>query len=166
MKLPDIHAAEKTSQGPCSWVEADNQRLRLVTALEIGNVVIEGLLLRGLAYKDRPDEAVMFQLECDHDPARRDRPIDRIDWRPLQNHMNRGRGPKRLQYKLIEGSHHHSFKLNWLGNEGRMLHNNLPIAEPIDPDLQTYAELVDFVKKCFRIRNLELPSPPWEARLL
>lgn len=166
MEAPDIHSAEKIAQGFGSWVEGDNQRLTLVIVLEIEGVVIEGLLLRGSAYKDRPDEAVLFQLECNHDPARRDRAIERIDWRPLHTHTNGGKGPKELRHKLISGTHHHRFELNWLISEERMRLSNLPIAEPVNLDIRSYEKLIDFVGECFRITELKLPPPPWEAKLL
>lgn len=166
MKVPDIHAAEKTAQWIGSWTEGDNHTLALVVALEIEDVAVEGLVLRGSAYKDRPDEAVMFQLECVHDPVRRDRAIDRIDWRPLKSHVNGGTGPQHLRYKILRGTHHHTFDLNWLTDEERMRKLNLPLADEVNPDWETYEELVDFVKKFFRITDLEFPVPPWEAKLL
>lgn len=166
MKVPDIHAAEKTAQWIGPWTEGDNQTLALVVALEIEDVAVEGLVLRGSAYKNLPDEAVMFQLECLDGRTGRNHSIDRIEWRPLKSHVNGGRGPQHLRHKILRGTHHHTFDLNWLKDEERMRKRNLPLADEINPDFETYDDLVDFVKKCFRITALEFPVPPWEAKLL
>lgn len=164
--VPNIFASKKTLSVPGSWVERDGQRLMLVAALDIDGVTVEGLVLRGTALKDCPDEAVMFQLEFKHDPKRPDRAIDRVDWRPLHSHNNRGKGPNEHRYKLISGTHRHAFDLNWLKGEERMRKMNLPIAQPVNPDLVTYDNLIEFVRKCFRISPIEFPIPPWEADLL
>lgn len=164
--VPEIHAAEKTALPFHPWRELENRKLMIVSALEIDGVTIEGLALRGSAIKNLPNEAVTFQLECVHDPARRDLPIDRVDWRPLNPHNNRGKGPEEWQFVEISGSHHHKFGLNWLPDETRMLQRNLPIAIPLVPDPASFEDLIEFVRDCFRINSLEIPIPPWEANLL
>ena len=152
--------------GP-SWVEGDNGYLSLVAPLEIEGVTIEGLVLRATAYKDLPDEAVMFQVEFPHDRNRRDNAIQRIDWRPLHIHNNHGKGPPQYRLQLINGTHHHSFELNWLVPERRLRKTNLPVAEPISPDIQDFTALLDFVAESFRIKKLDaVRAPPWERDLL
>lgn len=161
-----IHCAKKIPSLSGDWVEEEGRRLSLVIVLEIEGVTIEGLLLRGSALKNHPDEAVTFQLEFAHEPGRRDLAVDRIDWRPLNEHTNGGKGPKEFRYLLLAETHHHAFDLNWLPDEGRLRKSNLPIAQPVNPDLADFDKLVEFVKKCFRIIDLEIPVPPWEADLL
>ena len=164
--LDEIHAANKALSVAGQWVEAANQRLYFVVPLEIDEATLEGLVLRGRAVKDRPDEEVMFQLEFPQ-PSRRDRGIDRIDWRPLHTHNNLGRGPDELRFMPQVNSHHHAFDLNWLAAEARMLTSNLPLARPIEPDLKSFDDLLAFIKKSFRINDIgQIPPPPWEGLLL
>ena len=164
--LDQIYEAEKNLSTTGQWVEADNQRLHLFVPLEIDGVVLEGLALRGRATKDRPDEEVMLQLEFPQ-AKRRERGIERVDWRPLHIHNNLGRGPAEFRFLQQSGSHHHVFELNWLAEENRMLAGNLPIARPLNEDPSSYESLLEFVNKSFRINDIGLiPPPPWEAFLL
>lgn len=166
MGLPEIFRAEKALSSQPDWLEAENKKLHFLVPLEIGGVTVEGLSLRGRTLKDRPDEEVMFQMEA-WQPKRRDHAIARLDWRPLHVHNNQGRGPTQLRFSRIAGTHHHSFDLNWFEPEGRLLSSNLPVAEPVEPDLAGFSGLLEFVRKCFRISNIGLvPVPPWEADLL
>jgi hypothetical protein len=164
--LPEIFAAEKEISNLPAWAEGADGRLDLVALLEIGGVTIEGLQLRGRARKDCPDEELMFQLECAQ-PGRRDRAIDRIDWRPHHVHTNSGKGPPELRYLRFDGSHQHGFNLNWLSTHECMRANNLPIADALRPDHANFVQLLDFVLKCYRITNSGLvKAPPWEGALL
>jgi hypothetical protein len=67
LELPEIWRAQKTLPGASAWIERDPQRrsnyLTFVGALEIDGVSIAELRLRGTAFRDLPDEAVVFQLE-------------------------------------------------------------------------------------------------------
>ena len=150
------------------WVESHNGRLNMVVTLEnMLGVTVEGMLLRGRAIKDRPDEEVMLQLECPHDYSREHNAIERIDWNPLHNHNNGGNGPEDLRFLLQKYTHRHSFDLNWLEEEQRMRYNNLPIAEPVAQPLKEFEDLIEFCGKCFGIENLgDLPPPPWVRTLL
>lgn len=150
------------------WVERHSGRLELVVTLEtLGGITVEGMLLRGRTIKSRPDEDVTFQLEYRHDSNRNDNAIDRIDWKPLRGHNNRGNGPEYLRFKTQHGSHRHAFHLNWLERERRMRYSNLPIAEPVTQSLSSYSELLEYCEECFSIEHLgNLPPPPWERMLL
>jgi hypothetical protein len=87
-------------------------------------------------------------------------PLGRIDWRPLQPHTNPAGGPYSLT--RISASHFHTFQLNWLEREGRMRTGNLPRAQPLNRDPETFEELLAFVGKEFRINNLKMiERPPW-----
>jgi hypothetical protein len=165
MGLDQVYAVDKSLSKEGQWIEGDSQRLNLTLALEIDGIVIEGLVIRGRTLKDRPDEEVMFQLEYPQ-PLRRERGLERIDWRPLHTHNNQGRGPMELRFLQQTSSHRHAFDLNWVSAEGRMLAGNLPLAHPLSDEPATFGELLEFVKKSFRINNIGLiPPPPWEAFL-
>lgn len=126
---------------------------------------MEGLQLRGVCRRWLPDRAVTFQLELF--PARtRAQPLSRIDWKPLSPHRN-SRGPENVRGKIIAGTHHHSFELNWVAHENRMK-RRISVAAPIVPEPKTYEELLAVVDREFRIQALSgvLPKPEWELRLL
>jgi len=66
----------------------------------------------------------------------------------------------------IHGSHNHSFGLNWVLGDARMLKENLPIAVPILPDPEGFNQLLALVSNEFRIGNAgDIPIPPWDLLL-
>jgi hypothetical protein len=161
LTLPEIHAAKKTAI-PSDWTEDERGRQRLTLSLEIEGATVEGLFLRATAVRSLPDREVMFQLE--YHPAREQ--LCRIDWRPLRPHRNGDVGPKAHRLREITGSHHHSFKLNWIPTKEQMRPNNLPIAEPILPDPSNFQQLLMVVSQEFRIDNLSgVPLPAWDLLL-
>ena len=168
MELPDIFNANKTLPLRPSWLKGDNDRVSLVSPLDIDGVTIEGLRLRATAIIPRVEECVTFQVE--YIPPRRDvrgGPLARIEWRPLSGHNNKNNGPKEFMNKVMSGSHHHSFALNWNEQSAALRRGNLPIALPISPDPTTYETLIDLVRQEFRILNVDwLQMPPWQATLL
>ena len=168
--LPELYLMPKrVSGGPAPrWVEEQNGVLRLLATLEDDlGIIMEGLTLRGRAFKYRPDQDVMLQLEFPHDRQRTDNAIERIEWNSSRTHNNKGRGPQSLQHVVQRGTHLHAFDLNWLDDEQRMRKRNLPIAKPISERFQGFTELLEFAGKRFRISNLaDLPNPPQERPLL
>ena len=168
--LPELYLIPKRiSRGlALRWVEEKNGVLRLLATLEdeLG-IIVEGLALRGRAFKYRPDQDVMLQIEFPHDRQRTDNAIERIEWNSSQTHNNKGRGPQSLRHVLQRGTHLHAFDLNWLEVERRMRRRNLPIARPISESIQGFTELLEFAGKRFRISNLtNFPHPPQERPLL
>lgn len=168
--LPELYRMPKRVSGGSAvrWVEDQNGVLRLLALLEdeLG-IIVEGLALRGRAFKYRPDQDVMLQMEFPHDRQRTDNAIERIEWNSSQTHNNKGRGPQALRYMVQRGTHLHAFDLNWIEGEQRMRKRNLPIATPISESIQGFAELLEFAGKRFMIRDLtDLPRPPRERPLL
>jgi hypothetical protein len=134
--------------------------------LQIDDVVVEGLQFRAVARKQLPDEMITFQLEY-HPHGEIGGPLCRIEWRPLSGHNNKGRGPKEWQNKVIVGCHHHSFDLNFRYAQDELRKGTLPIAIPLEDSPKDFNLLLGFVKKEFRINNIEwLEVPPWEPILL
>jgi hypothetical protein len=164
MGLQELYRAEKRAV-MTDWVEDEAGRLRLTLALEIDGAVVEALFLRARVFRGRVDRDVMFQLEY-RPPFGPDEQLCRIEWRPTTAHRNHGKGPEAYRFKDIAGSHYHSFKENWLEDQGRMRGGNLPIAVPLEPDPSDFGQLVALVSKEFRIMNLgDLPMPPWDMLL-
>ncbi len=170
LSLPDVYRVPKwlSAADGIRWIEDGGSKLRLLVALEDQwGVTIEGLVLRGRAVKDLPDREVMLQLEFPHERERNDNAIERIDWKPLQPHNNKHRGPLEWRYQIQRGTHLHEFDLNWLEGEQRMRKSNLPIARPIIQPIQSVTSLLEFCEKQFNITGLTaLPLPPWEETLL
>jgi len=128
--------------------------------LDIQGVTIEGLFLRGRTYENSFDRDVMFQLEYAAPGSRTRVALARVDWLP--------RSPvhKNPDHELITGSHLHPFEANWLDREQRMRAGNLPFAVRTPPSVGTYAKLLDFVGKEFRISNMSsIPVPGWVKSL-
>lgn len=141
-----------------------NGEMSFVADLEIGGVSYENLHLRGTCIEHLPEREVMFQLEVSSNSERTRVPLMRVDWNPTSGgHRNAKKGlPERLRGRFIKGSHFHPFEENWLEDEGCMRAINLPVALEIHPTLQSFNDLLDFVKKSFRISDLSsIQTPEW-----
>lgn len=164
--LPEIFERKKSLAAPPGWVPDGPGRLKLLSPLDIDQVTIAGLQLRGRTRQSRADEEVMFQLEY-HPVGSRVCQLARIDWRPIHTHDNGNRGPDEWRLVNISESHYHSFNLNWFPSENRMLLPNLPIATPIRPDPADFATLLALTAELFRIDDMaSVPVPEWTVDLL
>jgi hypothetical protein len=112
---------------------------------------------------------VIFQLEYHHSRIVGG-PVARIEWRPLNPHSNKGLGPKHLRHVIQDGSHHHRFDLNWQRSQESVLRGELLIAVPLTeegPEPQNFRALLAVVGKAFRIRNIQLVTPPpWQPTMI
>jgi hypothetical protein len=166
LDLSTLVESEKTLPFQPDWAERDSEGLVIVCPLEIAGVTIEGLQFHATAKKRLPDEMVTFQIEY-HPPGELGGPLCRLEWRPLSNHNNKGRGPVEWQNRLIVGCHHHRFDLNLEYAEKELRQGNLPIAVPLASSPSTFDGLLVLVKKEFRVNNIELVEvPPWEPTLV
>lgn len=169
MSLPELIRSPKAVGGHSfsGWQEDDQGILEAALPVETpGGIIIEGLLLRLKARKHLVDSAAMIQLEFPHEKGRRDRAVERLDWRPLHTHTNKNLGPEELRLIDLEGSHRHSFDLNWIPHEQRLRKYNLPIAEPM-PDCADFQSFLEYAGGCLNIQNLNVVQvPPWERLML
>ncbi|WPZ32535.1 hypothetical protein T8K17_14930 [Thalassobaculum sp. OXR-137] len=168
VELPEIAAAYKVIPGTPKWEFRDAERLTLVSALDIDGITIEGLRFRSTAFVRLPQECVTFQLE--YLPPRsnvKGGAFERLEWRPLKGHNNKGIGPPELQHFQQQGTHHHLFDVNWRAQAKRVRRGELPISIPVDPDPASFEEVLALVGEKFRINNIHVVvPPPWEATLL
>lgn len=160
--------SDKTVAGDPTWSKPKgvDQRMTLVAALILGGRVLQGLELVGRTHMEPRNADVSFSLIYLPTDSRRDAvQLARVDWRPKTPHGNdHPRTPPEL-IGDIDGSHHHSFVLNWSSSAGRPL-RNLPIAQEILPDFQSVDELLDGVGKLFRILGTGSSLPrPWPKDL-
>ncbi len=135
--------------------------------LMIAGVVEQGLVLHGGYLKRVPDANVSFELRASKPGVKRTVPISRIDWRAVRGgHSNPRRPGSPVSGKRVSDSHHHSFTLNWLEAESRMRKGNLPMAEDIEQEIQTFESLRRETGILFRINNIDLVQlPKWEYDL-
>ena len=147
--------------------DEDDRKMQFTAPLDIGGVTIEHFWLRGRCVEDQPDREVSFQLEVGKEGIRTRTPLMRVDWRPLSGGHGNADGPDELADTIITGCHFHAFELNWLETEQRMRATNLPVARQIIEPLQTFKDVLDFVKIHFRINGLEkITQPEWVEELL
>ena len=161
------HAERKLLTDVGGWSLSDDQRhLSFVSAIERDGVVVEGATFHGGTVRTIADRAVRFQISVISERTQRLQPICRIEWRPLRPHNNKQLGPEALRGLPIRDSHIHCFDLNRL--HGDVWHQrNLPVAEPIEPDPDSYRRFLDIVREKFRIDNASsIPEPPWEIEAM
>ena len=157
----DLLAAEKRIRPLPAWrpVE-DSGKIRWKAPLMIGGAVVEGLTLHARCIASEPGHDVSFVLEqalAGQSSVR----IDRIDWKPIHEHNNKGIGPEELRFITIKDSHRHNYHEN-LTKAGILRLHNLPIARPLDIILPSFQSLVDFVAETYNIEDLKfLTPPPW-----
>ena len=161
---------DKAISGSPKWSkpEGADKTIKLSAALEIGESTIQGLFLKVRARVDTPTKDVSFTLTYLTPGTKRDGvTLDRVDWLPKTPHENTDeRSPPHVFMVTIDGTHRHSFDLNWRPAKGGPL-KWLPIAEPIVPEYQSFTQLRNEVGNLFRISNIDLiPEPIWDRGLL
>lgn len=162
-ELVEFLEAEKSLAVLPHWEPVDNQ-FRLVAPLDIRGVTQEGYWFRGQCTKNYPDQHMTFQLERLFAFGRG--PFIRLDWRPVSPHSNRNHGPESLRLLTIDGTHLHPLSANLMLGLKEMVQDNLPFAEPVDPDPESVAELLLSVQACFNVVNATgIQTPPWEPEL-
>lgn len=171
MSLPfrQLLEADKLVAGEPIWSDPEgaDKKTKLIAALMVDGRVFRGLELIGRANLDLRNRNMSFTLVYLPTDNRRDAvQMARVDWRPMTPHTNdHPRSPPDLLGLEIEGTHHHSFELNWSTGTGKPL-KWLPIAEPVEPDFANVAELIDGAGRFFRIRNAGLAlTSPWPTDL-
>jgi hypothetical protein len=139
--------------------------LELRSYIASGGVTLPDVEFLATAELFIPDERVVLQVHRLSGPGPL-RPLARICWRPKTGHENRKVGPHRLHLKEFPGSHIHRLEDNYIALEERMRSENLPVADELPWEPQSYLELLVLAAEEFRIMNLtQLPLPPWEPLL-
>ncbi len=170
MGFPELIACDKALALFPGWSapEAETGYIWFDAPIEIGGVVERGIVLHGGCYSHVPDQHVVFELRASIPGVKRRVPLHRIEWRSLTGgHTNRRRKGVPSSGKRVGDTHAHAFELNWLRHEQRMRKGNLPQAEDIEEELQSFESLRSYAGKCLRINNIDIVSiPPWEYSLL
>ena len=162
-KLSNFLASDKARSGVIDW-QPDGRNLRFAVALEIDGITVAGLLLLGRASLTLRDRHVTLGLSWD-DPTGPGGIFDRLDWRPLAAHTNKGLGPSDHRFSIIDGSHHHSLADNAALAMGirRAIQQNLPVAVPIEPDPADWSAFLALAAQRWSLHELvHTPVPPWQ----
>lgn len=157
-QLLTIFTARKTIPVMSEWTEGDAGILTWLAPLAVDGALVSGLRLRVKALRSEPQAAVTAQLE--YVPAGRGGALDRIDWRPVHRHNNKGKGPQKFLHVLQSGTHQHVFALNIKDGGHSMRSGNLPIAIPPSSEPVNFQELLDFVGREYNIEGVENLLPP------
>jgi len=164
--LKHYFESEKLLARRSKWIQPDSENLRLSCPLDIDGITVAGLEFCAYATRQFHNEGVRLQLQY-LPPKGRSYPFCRIDWKPFHEHCNNGRGPADLKLLRMTGSHIHSFELNFIPETDTLRQHNLPIAEPLTPDANSFEDLLDFTAKLFRIGNMDwVSSPPWQGKMI
>lgn len=160
--LRDLVIAEKEIAENKEWTPA-GRCLEVKLPLFAGGLAPEGFFFRATAIATLPDQQVTFQLEYHGvDIPGGTGPLCRLEWRPKGKHDNKGQGPTELRFIEQTGTHFHSFEDNWSQKNGALLRDNLPIARPINQDIQGFRECLEVVGNLFRINNITIvKTPEW-----
>jgi hypothetical protein len=165
--LGALLAAEKTLSSPIAWVEDEPGNLRFNRALDIDGVTEASFILFGRAVASLPDRHVVLGLRW-ADAMGRGGHFDRLDWKPMDAHNNKGLGPPEFRHVVVEGTHHHRLADNAALAMGlaQAMRENLPVAVPVEPEPDWPDFLAEAARR-WRIHDLvNTPVPPWQYDLL
>lgn len=165
IKVARLTQAQATKKGTKPFRSSDAQQLEIVNLIGDANCVsIEGLRLRIQAWRERPltDVTATLELVRGYESVC----LARVDMRPTSPHVNVHWRRFKLVHE-IEGSHVHPFDMNAkLGRDAFAPAGNLPVAVPLDPEPESFAEFVAMVEALFKIDGTaQLRGPDWNGRL-
>jgi hypothetical protein len=164
-QLRTVAAAPKRLATTPIWREVEHKttvRLTLTVALEIGDIIEEGLYLNGRTLREAPEKDLSFTISKTYLGVQHN--LVRIDWRPKRPHTPR-LGPTELR-ATIHGSQWHPFEGNaQLGLSALRAGSNLPYAVPLEPEPSSFNDLLAEVAKKLLIENAaDIPPPPWNLQ--
>ena len=152
-----------------AWTRSkpQNSALWFDTELEIDGVTEANFTLHGECRIDLPDMNVGLELVYRSANGFRRHSLARLDWRALRGgHSNQRRKGWPRPVPRTSDTHYHSFQLNWVDGT-KMLPGDLPVADEIDGELQSFESMRSLAGILFRISNIDIvPRPPWEYVLL
>jgi hypothetical protein len=169
MPLETLFKAEKAVAAFSGWSppEPETDFMWFHAPLEINGVVEADFVLFGGCNFRLRDKNVIFELRVGAPGQKRKVPLARVEWRSVKGgHSNRRRGGNAWAGKRVSDTHYHSFEANWVERERRMRVGNLPQAEELPEEPQSFESLRSTVGNLFRIKNIDVVSvPPWEYGL-
>jgi hypothetical protein len=163
-----FNAPKSLAQSPV-WIRSHPEKTGLWfdVPIEIGEVVEANFTLHGECRLDLQDQNVGLELVHRSAGGYRRRSLARLDWRSIKGgHTNKKRSGWPYPIPRAPATHHHPFELNWI--EGTTMRpGDLPVADGIDGELQTFESMRAMAGFLFRISNIDLvPRPPWVYTLV
>jgi len=163
-----FNAPKSLAQAPV-WTRSDPEKavLWFDVPIEIDGLVVANFTLHGECRLDLQDQNVGLELIHRSAGGYRRRALGRLDWLSIKGgHTNKKRRGWPYPCPRTPPTHYHSFDLNWLGDTN-MRPGDLPVADGIDGELQTFESMRAMAGFLFRISNIELvPRPPWVYTLV
>lgn len=168
MTFPEIFAARKEIANFAGWQDPEPETggMWFMAPLAIGGVVQDAFFLHGVCLKYAPDVNVCFELKV-HGQKGKKKSLARYEWKSLrEGHTNPRKKGSPVSGLRVSRTHYHSFDLNWLEAENRLRGGNLPLAESITEEPDSFESLRREVGKLFRINNMDVVlPPPWEYKM-
>lgn len=162
-----LAAADKAFGADPRWFydASGAERFVLNVPLTIDYVTEEGFYFEGNCITALPDRAVTFVMTYKPSGGLHG-PVARFDWEPLHTHENRGLVKGEWRYKRFCATHLHSYEMNQHLGWERMVRENLPIALPVSESMKTFREMLSYLGRIWRIRDIQrIPEPEWQPRL-
>jgi hypothetical protein len=145
--------------------QSTDQFVLTVLLSDESGAAIEGLQLRIVVWRDRPNEdATALLIVEDGDGWTT---ISRLDCWPISPHENKfWRHLK--EPPQVDGSHVHGCASNArFGRRAFKPYENLPSAMGVDSEPHSFRDMMRLVERLFNISGAaELPAPDWQQRLL
>ncbi len=168
MDFPGLIHCQKVIASFSGWSKPEEETGYMIFSapLSIAGAAETAFNLHGGCYWRHADKNVTFELVLGKTPTRRRVVLKRIEWRSLQGgHSNkRGRPPGLI--RRTEATHCHEFDLNYVSDLRRMRGGNLPFADNIRPEIETFEQLREFVGRRLNIQNIGVVAiPDWEYGL-
>lgn len=160
-----VRAEKRLLPGPLRWEDKGSDWRVARPRLVLEDATNENLYLR-IRCPNREDRVgLMLQTEYQPGGPRTTEPLERLEWRVA--HTNGNVGPEAIRLTECESTHLHSFDLNYLDSERRMLRGNLPLAHSVLPEPETLKAFLAFGEKSLRINGLaQVTLPTLQKRFL
>lgn len=157
-------AAQVAGRQPLQSVSAERTQL-LVQVMNTEGISIENVRVRIVAWTQRSMEDLTATFEVLY--GQQWVCISRIDFAPPSPHTN-------MYWKkfglppIVKGSHIHPYEDNAkLGEAAFVPLGNLPIALPLEDELDSFRDILKAIEVHFRVTGLsELSPPAWTERLI
>lgn len=136
-------------------------QIEFKSRISVSSSMPRGLWFRCVLWASYPDVA-NIQLECDIPDNKSHLPLYRLDWKPLDTHLNGNFGPKNLRGLFFDvgETHEHCCLYNICHNDLIIRANGVQTARRITPDFLSYKDALIYVCARIGIVNLDEVPPP------
>lgn len=144
------------------------RRVKFECRINLRSTMPRGIWFRASVIPQYADGAT-FQIECENLSYKSHIPLFRLDWRPMQVHVNsRGCGPEELQGLFIDAgvTHTHSCLDHIDAETGEIPPAGVHMARIVSPDFASYDQaLIWFCRQTRIINSGDIPPPPMQGEM-